>query len=1298
VQIYFENIQPEVVNQNATIELLWDDDPWGFIDQLQGKYYLKFILEAQDATQLGIGQMMLNLTINDTNGHLVMSSSKDHNIDLEGKDFVLLLGLEWIYIPSFDGSLSSGLFTFGYGSDNATEGYTFRVAVGSSITIGYRIYALENPGQVSVEWQNIYWRTPWNTTQQLQGPLNSTSYVNISVSSNQIDRWLFIAYVDGNEEKQLSLSPSRIYLEWDRLEAGTSDVDDDDTDLNNSILNIDGNYTLTYNTQFSSSGFNAAGSIFNVSIILWQFNGVNWVEFNRTSFFHLDGSKYLDINGYNENFTISFYNGTKKYVGFLNVIDTGPLDPNDADGRIDFQFQFNEVVKVKIIVSATEEAKSSGKDFRYYPSYYPESVFSYVNETSATLFEETIIWTKFKVQMRAADDRIPVLTGATIFISAYYAHDPSLDLTGVRVNILDNNLGLLYPSDILWLNNEVNYTNLISLGVVEKVTYTVSYFDDNNFGVSVFEGNVKVDIIWDQIIFEIGFPKPWSSLIRFNVNESAFVEIIAYYDYDKTPFSGTIYLQHGTTFSDTSTLFMGDREWNKSVTVPIPPQYSTSPGNSLFLIDSVISDKYGLNGTQEGQGYRVYSDVGSRWLILRWDRIIVDFTPDKGAYNAYNPGDPLNVSLSVFYESDGTVLNSTHFEYTLYKDGFEFLPNRSSLFFTDHEMYTTAHTYHIEWSHDFITGLNGTYSSGAIKEPKASITIEWKDRLAPILVEEKLIDFGNGTVGVYVLTTDDISGRYFGSGLESVTAQLTLPGNPPGDIIQLSRKANTSYGIVFYGSITTDPDDSRNHFIYNTNVTYNITLTDIQGNSLPVSFSKRLGSDSAAPSDDLFLIKFSPDQDGNLTILVNASDIWSGLAGAEIRFKNPQTGNWSTEFQIMNSLTLVVVGDTIYNATYSYNYLFNVGDRIDYEIRIFDNVGNIRLIEGTIDVTDESGPQLLSGNFEYTIFGDFSIDITIGDNGSSIISAALRYTIDEEIGLINLTEVLVSGGGSSLQKATYRYEKMFIGKFNLPPDLLQSRTVEFSLILTDSEGNERVLSNDELSPFIVIQGFELGVGGFELPSIGMDLISEFWGIIIGLLLVIAFLAVRQFRTVGGFDKKKVLADLDDISDTEVWEENDNISIGLIASFFDQVKGPVPIIFYPEKLRSSEAMLATLADRSFSTLGFVPSPEEDKHATFRFQVGGEKCTVFGYAFAFPNPEARGGQENLSLCFLIRPPWGNLENINRFLNELLDQLRPIRRLMQEESDVKLVEREMQNTRNFFTRALLTFRKKYKKEFIE
>lgn len=96
----------------------------------------------------------------------------------------------------------------------------------------------------------------------------------------------------------------------------------------------------------------------------------------------------------------------------------------------------------------------------------------------------------------------------------------------------------------------MNFTNLISLGVVETVTYNISKIEDPIYGISVFKDE-KADITWDQIIFEISLAKPWSSNLRFNVNETAYVEIVAYYASDKTPFNGTIFLQHKTTSNST---------------------------------------------------------------------------------------------------------------------------------------------------------------------------------------------------------------------------------------------------------------------------------------------------------------------------------------------------------------------------------------------------------------------------------------------------------------------------------------------------------------------------------------------------------------------------------------------------------------------------------------------------------------------------------------------------------------------------------------------------------------------------
>ncbi|MHA2277572.1 MAG: hypothetical protein ACXAC2_17470, partial [Candidatus Kariarchaeaceae archaeon] len=840
--------------------------------------------------------------------------------------------------------------------------------------------------------------------------------------------------------------------------------------------------------------------------------------------------------------------------------------------KLDFQFQFNSIIKATIQVSATEESKTSGLGYREYPSYYPGSVFSYVNDTTRTYAEETIIWTKFEVSITAADDRIPVLTGATLILTAHYVHDSSIILTDsdVRIFVLDANI-FKVTSSTDWIGNTLNFTNLISKGIVEIVTYNISKIEDPIYGISVFQDR-SVQIIWDQIIFEMGFAEPWGKGLRYNVNESAYIEIVAYYASDKTPFNGTIGLKHKED-SNTGDLFKRDRLWNESVVIPISPQFTDGPGITIFLITGVLQDLHGFNGTQEDQGYLVGSYYGEKWLLLRWDRVLVDFTQDKSEYNA---GSPLNVSMTVFYESDGQLLNSSHFEYTLFKDGKKFIANRSALFFTDFEMHTVTHTYHIEWSRDYITNLIGGFSSSLDRKPKVDIEIEWIDQLAPIKIFHLLYDWGNGTIGFYVEATDDSPETYFGSGLESVTAQLRLPELPFGDLVELEQVGYTNSGSKYYGEITTDPSIERNHFLFNASVSYEIVLIDFVGNTYSESFSQYLDSDRASPLNDPVFVEFSSTIDGDITISVNASDIWSGLAGSTISIKNQVTGNWSTPY-VMNSRS---VGNEYYE--YSYNSIFDVGEFLEYEIRILDNIGNTKLIEGVLDIADNSGPQLISYDLIYHGFGEFSVNIATGDNGSTITNASIQYSTASATEIFELTEVFTGGGGSAVDNVTYKYGKTYTGSFTIPKSPLEfdSTPVSFSLFLLDSEGNQRVLSLTE----ITINGKRIIFEEYEIPPVGLELLENpivLFMIILGLIGLV-YVSVKRFRTVSGFDKKKIIEEIIDIPDNEVWEENDNVSYGLVASFFDQTKGPVPIIVYPEKLRSSESMLATLADRSFST--------------------------------------------------------------------------------------------------------------------
>jgi hypothetical protein len=1287
--VYLENIQPES-GKNVTISetIGW----WNFTDQVEdpGKYVVQFVLQAQDATHLGTttgSNIMLNLMIKDEYGHFVMSSSDDYNWNLESKDFVLLLGLEWILTPYEK-------FTFEYGAENATVGYTFRVSVGSNITINYRIFALENPLVTIKSPQTIKWEDP-------QGERNETvrENITITISSNQPLLQTFVAFVEFHKENQYKYLQWFFNLEWDKMEASTVDADDDEDDLNNTVLNIGNNYTLTYNTLFSQSGKPASGSMLDINLTLWQFIGTTWVEINRTSFEHLDGKGSTG--------SIYFNNGTM-IIGRMTIFDVYTAEKNDADGTIVLQFQFNDIIRVTVTVNSRDESKTSGKKYREYPS---EKIFSYVNETSDTLYPETIIWTKFNVRITTPDDRLPRLEGATIFVEAHYAHDVSLDLTNVRVYVLDTNINLNYTSEE-WIDNQVSWSNVLSQGEVENVTYKIVYFDDDIFGISVFEeviskaSEVKLDIKWDQIIFMVSLAKPWGNNTRFNVNSPAYVQIVAYYANDRTPFNGTITLFHTTT----SNVRIGPMNrttmlWNESVEVLIEYPYETlSPQTTFFLMTGVIEDIHGLNGTLEGQGYHVISDIGEKWLNLRWDRVIVDFyksdSSDPIDYLELLPGDSINVTLKAYYESDGKLVNTSYYEYSLYKNDLQFLETkRSSLFFFDHEVYEANNTYRIVYSNDSTTNLIGAYSS--TKLPQPSITISWIDGQKPQLIDQKIIDFGNGTLGFLVIATDDLPEKYFGSGLVSVTSQLTIlaVGFPSTKIYELDRYSIIGSEHIFFGKIKTDEDPSnlRDYFKYGDNISYTIVITDKNGNFETKKFSTNLDFDSEAPEiDGVIKLHYSSEIEGNLNITFKALDNWSGPKNATVRFFNPSTNKWSLpKVMSINDITLENKSTTFW-----INSNFTIGTSIQYNITIYDRSGNSRVIIGYIQVIDKAGPRLLDSEFTYNKFGAFDIRITVGDNGSLVESAVLFYQIDGEEPLhINITELVeVGGGGSSIQRINFLYSKTFAKRFTILPDFITAKVVTFLLVLKDSEGNNRTISNEELSNMLRTQS-ESGWGGEISPS-SFEILTDFRVliVIIAVFLAIALVAVQRFRTISGFDKKKIIQDLEKISETEVWEKNDNISLGLIASVFDQVKGPVPIVWHPEKLGVSEMMIHSLADRSFSTLGFVSNPEEDKDATFRFQVGGEKCAVFGYAFAFANPEARGGQENLSLCFVIRPPWGNLENLNKFKSELLEKSRRIHQLMEEKVDIKIVQKEMQETRNFFTRTMLTFRKKYTKEFIE
>jgi len=752
--------------------------------------------------------------------------------------------------------------------------------------------------------------------------------------------------------------------------------------------------------------------------------------------------------------------------------------------------------------------------------------------------------------------------------------------------------------------------------------------------------------------------------------------------------------QHRTYSNETINTFNG------SVVITIPTEFPGRPGTTIFLIRGIIEDEFGFNGTKLYQGYYVEGEDASRWVIIKWDRLIVQYTTDTGE-TIYDLGESIDITLDVYYESNKVRLTSSDLIYNITKDGLLFATGTGlSLSFSDFEGGNRSHTYKA-YVYDSRTNLTGSYSVIKPRVSPASITISWYDRYSPRILDYRMIDYGNGVLGFLVVVTDDFPEFYNGTGIDNVSVQITVEGapGPSRNITVLKLVQNTSLGLVYYGTRSTvsDPEaNPRDYFAYNQVVKYQIRVTDKHGNWLAREDSAKLEKDSDLPEILNLDIVYSRTIDGGFSIVVVTKDNWSGLSNASIRFFDPLLNKWMSP-----ELMEVSENNTVdKSVTFYLNFTFDVGRTFSYELTVFDVSGNRMIVSDDLFILDKSGPQLLEGStFEYTQFGDFVINIITGDNGSDIKQAILYYQFwgDEESQLyqINLSSLVKGGGGSALDQGSYVYTRSFSQKFHIAVDFSKPKPTIFKLVLIDSEGNIREIPHSVLAGLL-----KQDATYFEIPSLSMELLQNpiFLFIVFILIIAAAFIAVRRLRTISGFDRSKIMEDLVRIPDNEVWEENDNISIGIYANFFDQIRGPVPIVWYPERAEQPERIRYALADRSFSTLGFVPKPDEVKDATFRFTYAGEKCTVFAYAFAIENPEARGGQENLSLCFMIRPPWGNLENINKFRVELLEHFQRISELMKKGEDPKIVQREMQKTREFFTKAMLTFRRKYRREFVE
>ncbi|MFX0174531.1 MAG: hypothetical protein ACFE9L_21850, partial [Candidatus Hodarchaeota archaeon] len=201
-------------------------------------------------------------------------------------------------------------------------------------------------------------------------------------------------------------------------------------------------------------------------------------------------------------------------------------------------------------------------------------------------------------------------------------------------------------------------------------------------------------------------------------------------------------------------------------------------------------------------------------------------------------------------------------------------------------------------------------------------------------------------------------------------------------------------------------------------------------------------------------------------------------------------------------------------------------------------------------------------------------------------------------------------------------------------------------------------------------------------------------LVAGLIIVLVFMGavvyvkfIRKPELVG-LDKELVLTNIEKISEPEIMEALDEHTLGIIISFFDQRHGPIPIIIVPEILKDNFPKLIELSDRSFSGTGFSDDFTVEIPSNYDFVLSHEvRTSIMSFGFALERPEARGGQENLTLNILIHSDLFPL--IQSFQKEIQRRVHKLHVLMNKEpSDKDNIRKSVFELRKFVSAIALSY----------
>ncbi|MHA1226818.1 MAG: hypothetical protein ACTSPV_08770 [Candidatus Hodarchaeales archaeon] len=1167
------------------------------------------------------------------------------NTTVQAKSTILLVKVKNVYI-------GSEKFDWDNITNSGKEHVTFRVNVNTSVKVSYDIYTdtgdlYTSAGQVVTYQDPNYPDDPFAILTNTSFADGFDSIILESNITSPSEGYPLFLYVRGHQTSQANFT-SNVTIYWDLLDFQLNYFDNKG-ETGNKGLGLDVNETWTLNLTVI---YVSDGSLAYSSSIQYRYpdDNTSWISLT-------DGQGSDSIDG---SFIINRTESSAKIV----------------------------LLEVKIINGSIQDYSST----------------NYVNETKGEdIFSLTIIWTYLKINMTSseADSRLGTLQSTDINITVTWAHNASLVFNGI-----------VYAKDHKGRERAISITNGkgVWAGVVNdavgKYRYSMSRVDDSTFGITSFfnssEGvDVFVEIIWDAIeftfsnsydnstdpllqVWEASINSSWGFFVNINTNATLYV--YGRHLYDNSSFHGVALLYALTTGANYTLSFdsNGIAVWEGDLSsVKLPVEFS------VMAITVSTEVDWGV------------MRIGT-WIQVEiiWDRLIVTLE----AKRSYSHGSWADIYVKFSYEVSPIAVNPSHVTYdlTLYNGTIQ---NISWTHFRDFSLQAIKRDYFVTNFYDSRTGLIGAdiFFKWEGEEAQSGIlTVYWVDDRSPDILDRYVVELGNGTILIIVIATDNTE-DWIGTGISEVV--LIDKRARVDEIFPLTPKSiEISPGIfqyIFkynYNQIIPGFDDYFS-FSFNETLKFALRLTDVGTPDFPEDlsasntietnvFTLTAGKDDYKPvfisqeggviinSSFLTNPELSSIQitDGTVEFSVIVQDkYWSGLKEDSVVILITDLSKNSIFRGNMNiSSTLTDIRSELeFSAVLTLNVLH------DYEVTVIvtDNYGNTNNHTITLLVEDRVAPRVLEVKSQKTTDRKLKVTVVLEENGLGI--EFVRFRLGNSGPWYNLSKVGGSGGAVS---GTSSYSAVIPLPLVLD-NIITPKTFDYMIWVRDKSGNENLESSISSSYF----------NSFEATA----LLFEPWILLIlGLILIISIVAgIKIASRTEGYDMKRIISESERISREEVLIQMDEYALGVTVNYFDQVQGPVPVIWEPQLLEDQEQVMLDLSDKSFSTLEFVGIDEYERGGTFDFSTGSYECTALGYSFAIENPEARGGKENLTIVLLLRREWG--ENLLIFQDELLEKLREIRVLVENKQPPLEIEAKARELRELVSRLMIAFNHIYLKE---